>query len=282
MICDDDVVLVAQHELLFAVDAESDDYLALWKEVNLGDLFQLVVQRGVVLDAAGLQLGQEFLHETAVELVLPTVEVALEEPVALFENEELAVALQEFLEEEHVVKLILDFLGNLLKNLDVLLHFQGLIFIILPLILKMILYLLFELPINRIIVIKLLAHAKEVRQLVSLVKRLIELLYQEHHADELVHDGREYCDATQHDEGTHDALYVAPGHKVAEAHRRQRSECKVDCHDRQFLVRGILEPVVLVVEEGVHVVRVVEQLAEEDPEEAEEVAAVDHVDYQFH
>jgi hypothetical protein len=145
---------------------------------------------------------------------------------------------KKFRKKELVKDAILNHLGNLLEQIKIIFLAKCLVFIVLPLVLKMILNSSFEVKVDRIILVKPLDDPKELAQAIPIVETPIKLFDLVDHLDELAHDKRKDGDSKQEHDGPEDSFEVA--HRVVVSEADCCKTCKREVHrDDGLVLRGM-------------------------------------------
>ena len=103
-------------------------------------------------------------------MILPGVEIALDFGHLFLKTKVTIEGSQELFEQKFVVDAILNFCGYLLENLDVFIHQEGLVLVMLPLVLEVVLYICSQRQIHRFVVIEAVYDSEESRDFVIIVE----------------------------------------------------------------------------------------------------------------
>lgn len=98
---------------------------------------------------------------------------------------------------------------------------------------------MFEVNLNRVLIIELFNDPKEFLQTVSIIKSSIKHLDLVHHLNEFSHDERKNSNSKQEEECPHHSFKVTHWIIVPKPYRCETSECKVDSNNG-LLSRGLL------------------------------------------
>ena len=133
VIGDDDALLLAEDIVLLPVYFKANVALSLVEKKDLSEVIELVEENCVAWLVPGFQVPQDFNHEIAVLVVPPAVVIVRVLAEFLLENEVLLVVREEVRIQELLVEVILNLIGHLIENVQVLNVPKSLILVVLPL-----------------------------------------------------------------------------------------------------------------------------------------------------